>query len=123
MNATFYVIADFSSLLGRPLDPRVSEQVGLGGGENNKRHMHTDVDIAFHLLFKYKVALCPMSVFGVEAKRGLMRVTCSFSDREFNVFAKRLEIIRREEVDEKEEGVGEMVLSLKRAVKSFMFDV
>jgi aspartate/methionine/tyrosine aminotransferase len=123
VNATFYVIADFSSLLGRPLDPRVSEQVGLGGGENNKRHMHTDVDIAFHLLFKYKVALCPMSVFGVEAKRGLMRVTCSFSDREFNVFAKRLEIIRREEVDEKEEGVGEMVLSLKRAVKSFMFDV
>jgi hypothetical protein len=63
-----------------------------------------------------------MSVFGVEAKRGLIRVTCSFSDREFKVFAKRLQIIRKEEVVE-EEGVGEMVLSLKRAVKSFMFDV
>lgn len=121
VDSAFYVVADFSKLIYRVLDERVNENVYLNGG---KRLIEDDVDIAFHLLFKYKLAFCPMSMFGVEKKRGLMRITCSFTASEFVELRKRLKQVQIEESDANEDGenMGKMVLSLKQVVKSLLYE-
>lgn len=89
ISSTFYVVADFKSLFGLPLDERASK-VFL----NERACIESDVDVAYHLLFKYKVAFCPMSFFGAAPDLGLLRITCSFVGDEFETLEERIRMIR-----------------------------
>jgi len=121
VDSTFYVVADFSKLIGGMMDKRVNEHVYL---KKEKLFIENDVDIAFHLLFKYKLAFCPMSLFGVVGKRGLLRITCSFTSDEFEELTKRLKQVQIEECEEMrdEENMGKMVMSLKQVVNSLLYE-
>lgn len=72
--ATFYVLADFSELFGKPLP---QELIAIYDSKN-KKVIENNVDLAMYILFKYKLALMPMYYFGAKLNSGLLRITCSF---------------------------------------------
>lgn len=99
VEGAFYVAGDFSDLLGTPLNEEANEQVFSG----QRPLITNDEDIAYHLLFQHKMMLAPLSYFGISAKLGYLRITCSGGPEELNELMSRLEvalegarIIRRE---------------------------
>ncbi len=74
--ATFYVLADFSDLFGKPLPQDVLALYD----SSSKAVVENNVDLAMYILFKYKLALMPMYYFGAKLNSGLLRITCSFED-------------------------------------------
>lgn len=72
-NSTFYVVADLNFLIGQPLTPEAQKILC----DNKSGKIESDTDIAVYLLTKYHLALAPLSFFGVDSKKGWLRITCS----------------------------------------------
>ena len=99
IDSTFYLIGDFKKLIGHKLDKNALSRVYCANPA--KKLIETDVDIAYHLLFKYKIAFCPLSFFGACPKKGLLRITCSFVGDEFEILATRLKRVQKDHHQEK----------------------
>lgn len=85
VNGTFYILGDFSDLLGMNLPEnaeRALEKIGL---------VRTNEDIAYYLLFKDSLMIAPTSYFGLPKNNGYMRITCSGSQEELIEMMDRLE--------------------------------
>jgi len=82
---TFYILGDFSDLLGEPLPE--STFCAL----NKKGQITTDEDITYSLLFEDSVMIAPLSYFGMPKNKGYMRITCSGTDKELEKLMTRLE--------------------------------
>jgi len=89
VSGTFYTIANLQELVGKPISNKVKF---IYPGE--KKIIEDDIDIAFHLMAEYKLALMPLSLLGVEPKKGLLRITCSLDDNEQQSLYKALHKIR-----------------------------
>ncbi len=87
-NATFYLLADLSKLKGRPLHPKAAYILKKTDLEPI---IETDLDVAFHLLLAKKLALSPLSFFGMDPGECIMRITCSDEPVILQTMASRLE--------------------------------
>lgn len=76
--ATFYVMADMSELFGL----EITEEMKKYYSSPNKKYVSNNIDIAMYILFKYKLAIMPMYFFGAKLNSGLIRITCSFEEKE-----------------------------------------
>lgn len=90
VEATFYVIADFKEFLGKKISTKTASIY-----PNKKEYIEDDVDIAFHLLAEYGLGIMPLSLFEADAKRGLLRITCSFTPEEQKAVSDKLRKIRK----------------------------
>ena len=86
VSGTFYVMGDFSWLLGLALPPSTAKAL-----RQSNDTMKTDEDIAYALLFEDAVTITPLSYFGVDPKKGYLRITCSSDDDELTLLMDRLE--------------------------------
>lgn len=85
VEATFYVLADFSDMFGLSLPKeaaRVLQKTGL---------VNTDEDLAYYLLFEDNLMITPLSYFGLAKHDGFMRITCSGRENELCDLMDRLE--------------------------------
>lgn len=85
VEATFYVLADFSDMFGLPLPndaARVLQRSGL---------VKTDEELAYYLLFEDNLMITPLSYFGLSKQDGFMRITCSGRENELQDLMDRLE--------------------------------
>ncbi|WP_454781497.1 pyridoxal phosphate-dependent aminotransferase [Legionella sp. WA2022007384] len=85
IEATFYVLADFSDMFGLPLPKdvaRVLQRSGL---------VKTDEELAYYLLFEDNLMITPLSYFGLSKHDGFMRITCSGRENELHDLMDRLE--------------------------------
>ena len=78
-NATFYVIADLSYFKGKRIHPQAQYIL-----KKTSNTIETDLDLSFHMLFKYGIALTPLSYFGFAPESLLTRITCSMEDEEID---------------------------------------
>lgn len=90
VTGTFYVVGDFSDLIGLDLPEETARAL------NKRGKIQTDEDIAYYLLFNDGVMIAPLSYFG-PYMRGLpdqsayMRITCSGGPEELKTLMDRLE--------------------------------
>ena len=89
VDSTFYIIADFSELIGLPIGPELKDIY-----QEEKNIIEHDVDIVFYLLFKYNLAFMPLSLFGVGKECGLVRITCALMDGEQEMIKDNLHKLR-----------------------------
>lgn len=85
VEATFYVLGDFSDLFGLELPEQathVLERTGL---------VTTDEELAYFLLFVDLLMVAPLSYFGLRKNSGFMRITCSADESELQEMMNRLE--------------------------------
>ncbi len=85
IEATFYVLGDFSDLFGLGLPEksyRVFEKAGL---------VTTDEELAYYLLFTDSLMIAPLSYFGLSENSGFFRITCSANETELEEMMDRLE--------------------------------
>jgi aspartate/methionine/tyrosine aminotransferase len=82
---TFYVVGDFSELLGLDLPFEASKVL------NKDSKVQTGEDIAYYLLFKDRIMLTPLSYCGLADDSGYMRITCSGGMQELTHLMDRLE--------------------------------
>lgn len=85
VEATFYVLADFSDMFGLPLPKeaaRVLQKTGI---------VKTDEDLAYYLLFEDNLMVAPLSYFGLSKYDGFIRITCSGRENELCDLMDRLE--------------------------------
>lgn len=82
---TFYVVADFSALIGKKMNAEACKVL-----LKKSSVIVDDRDIAYHLLFECDVCFNAMSDFGCESTRGLMRITCCFTPSTFDKIFKRI---------------------------------
>ncbi len=85
IEATFYVLGDFSDLFGLKLPEksyRVFEKTGL---------VTTDEELAYYLLFTDDLMIAPLSYFGLSENSGFFRITCSANETELEELMDRLE--------------------------------
>lgn len=73
----FFLMGDFSEMINKPMNARAKDAVASLNGKPHDGFIHTDVDIAFHLLFQHKVLLLPGSCSLLDANAGKMRVSCT----------------------------------------------
>lgn len=83
--ATFYVLTDLSDLFGLELPEEATRALGKGGVVTN------DEELTYYLLFKDRVMIAPLSYYGLDAKKGYMRITCSGNQSELKELMDRLE--------------------------------
>ena len=76
-NSSFYTIANLSCFKKQKLHPKAQKIL-----RKKTNTIKTDLDLSYHLLFKYGIALAPLSYFGFCPKRMYMRITCSMTDVE-----------------------------------------
>ncbi|MFA6037444.1 MAG: aminotransferase class I/II-fold pyridoxal phosphate-dependent enzyme [Legionellales bacterium] len=81
---TFYILLDLHELIGTSINKDATAAVGI------KKLIETDEDICYHLLFEESLLICPTSYFGIDARRGFVRVTCSGGDTELNLIMDKL---------------------------------
>jgi hypothetical protein len=81
---TFYILLDLSDLIGQPLNQAARAAVG------KKERIETDQDICYHLMFEEHLMICPGSYFGLDTKKGFLRVTCSGGDTQLNKIMDRI---------------------------------
>jgi aspartate aminotransferase/aminotransferase len=102
--ATFYVVADLSDLIGMDM-PKDTSRVFKGSNKKNHEYQlksiaKSDEEVIYALLFEDKIMASPCSYFGMEAKKGYVRITCSGGDSELQILMDRLEYrltqVRRE---------------------------
>lgn len=82
---TFYVVGDFSDLLGLDIPPEA--EVALG----KKGKAETAEDVAFSLLLKEGVMLAPLQYFGLSSNQAYLRITCSGGTEELTELMDRVE--------------------------------
>ncbi|KTC72385.1 aspartate aminotransferase A [Legionella birminghamensis] len=85
VEATFYVLGDFSDLMGMPI-PMALEKV-----MNKRGLVQTGEELAYYLLFKASVMVAPLSYFGMAKDCGAIRITCSAKPNELEEMMNRLE--------------------------------
>ncbi|WP_010652154.1 pyridoxal phosphate-dependent aminotransferase [Fluoribacter dumoffii] len=85
VEATFYVLADFSDMFGLSL-PKDAARVLQKTGR-----VSTDEELAYYLLFQDNVMITPLSYFGLSKHDGFMRITCSGREHELHELMDRLE--------------------------------
>jgi aspartate/methionine/tyrosine aminotransferase len=85
VEATFYVLGDFSDLFGLELPKDVSRVLQRTGRITN------DEELAYYLLFMDSIMLAPLSYFGLADNRGFLRITCSGNAAELHDLLDRLE--------------------------------
>ncbi len=85
VRGTFYVLADFSELLGEPLHKRAAEIL------EKKDKAMTDEDIAYNFLCRDSLMIAPASYYGMEKNKGYLRITCSDGENVLKKLMDRLE--------------------------------
>jgi aspartate aminotransferase/aminotransferase len=75
-DGTFYAIANLEALIGTPSEAGVL--------------IETDTDIANYLLSQYYISLAPLSIMGLDEKKGWLRITCSDSTENLICLMKRI---------------------------------
>lgn len=83
--ATFYVLADLSDLIGLALPKESARALGKTG------QVETSEDITYYLLFKDSIMIAPLSYYGLPKNQGFMRITCSSDENELCDLMNRLE--------------------------------
>jgi aspartate aminotransferase/aminotransferase len=83
--ATFYVLADLSDLIGEKMPIGCEKAVGKTGQITN------DEELVYSLLFQDRVMLSPFSYFGMDKKKGVVRITCSDTAATLLEMMKRIE--------------------------------
>lgn len=71
VQGTFYVMANLKEFIGTPIDEKA--KLALPDATT----IRDDEDLVYHLLFKEQLMVAPLSYFGVDAKEGFVRITCS----------------------------------------------
>lgn len=71
VDGTFYVMADLSEFIDTPMF--ADAQQAFPGVKT----IESDEHLAYHLLFKEKLMVAPLSYFGVDPRKGYIRITCS----------------------------------------------
>ncbi|KTD56215.1 aminotransferase class I/II-fold pyridoxal phosphate-dependent enzyme [Legionella shakespearei] len=84
-DGTFYVLADLSDLIGEELDSKVHGALG------EKHLISGDEEISYSLLFHDFVMISPLSYYGINPAKGLVRITCSESLEELEDLLNRIE--------------------------------
>lgn len=85
IEATFYILGDFSELFGDHLSKDACltlEKYGV---------IASDEDIAYSFLFNDSVMVAPASYYGIDKKKGYLRITCSADMDELQVLMDRME--------------------------------
>lgn len=85
VDGTFYILADFSDLLGAELPGAAYRALGKMGP------VQTNEDLAYYLLFNHSIMLAPGSYFGLPLNNGFLRITCSANPDELRALMGRLE--------------------------------
>ncbi|HBI22529.1 MAG TPA: pyridoxal phosphate-dependent aminotransferase [Legionella sp.] len=85
VEGTFYILADFSDLLGLELPVDAARALGKTGP------VHTSEELAYYLLFNDAIMLAPGSYFGMPRSNGFLRITCSAEPQELAELMNRLE--------------------------------
>lgn len=85
VEATFYVIGDFSDLFGLQMPAEVEKVF------ERSDIVSSNEELAYYLLFKEGIMLAPMSYFGLSADCGFLRITCSAHQSELTELMDRLE--------------------------------
>lgn len=87
--AAFYVMADFSDLLGTPIVksalPVLQKEMGT--------LCQSDEDITYHLLFSKNISIAPLSYFGwpyQNSNQAYFRITCSLGQQKLNDLLNRV---------------------------------
>jgi len=88
IEAAIYAIADFSEMIGLPLNNDMARKL-------EKRTLENDIDIAYYLLYKHGIAFAPLSYFHADPTKGLLRITCTDIKPElFQLLEKELQAVR-----------------------------
>ncbi|MDP1603127.1 MAG: pyridoxal phosphate-dependent aminotransferase [Legionella sp.] len=85
VDATFYVLADFSDLFGLDLPTEIQRVM------QKSDKISTGEELAYYLLFNDRVMVSPLSYFGLPTDCGFIRITCSGNDAELRELMDRLE--------------------------------
>ena len=85
VKGTFYILADFSELLGEVISSEATKAL------QRKGKVKTDEDIAYNLLFTDSLMISPASYYGIERHRGYLRITCSAELDKLKTLMDRLE--------------------------------
>ncbi|MBX9586245.1 MAG: pyridoxal phosphate-dependent aminotransferase [Gammaproteobacteria bacterium] len=96
VSGTFYVLADLSDCLG--IEPHSDTKQALP----EMTHIIDDETLVKDLIFRKQIMLCPLSYFGVNSKKGYVRITCSdVVDCEYiiNQLGDFLAEVRKEKLD------------------------
>ncbi len=67
----FYVLADLSDLNGTEMHPDAVRALP------NVTHIKNDEALIYHLLFSQQIMVAPLSYFGGDSSKGIVRITCS----------------------------------------------
>ena len=85
VEGAFYVLCDFSDLLGTEIPPEAKKALGKTG------KIKTSEELIYSLLFKEHVMVAPGEYFGLDDKKGFIRITCSGSHEDLQEMMDRLE--------------------------------
>ncbi|QMT58682.1 pyridoxal phosphate-dependent aminotransferase [Legionella sp. PC997] len=120
IEATFYVLADFSDMFGLPLPKDVARVLQRSGV------VKTDEELAYYLLFEDNLMITPLSYFGLSKHDGFMRITCSGRENELHDLMDRLENrlfgSRKNKKDVLLERINHMLPELEK-MDAHMFDL
>ena len=87
--ATFYVCCNFSQLKGECFSEECQDFYRIQG-RRIKTRIETDEDIAIYLACKYGILLAPLSYYGGNEEDGLLRITCSGTQKELKYLLKQI---------------------------------
>jgi len=88
IEAAIYAIADFSEMIGLPLNNDMARKL-------EKSTLENDIDIAYYLLYKHGIAFSSLSYFHADPTKGLLRITCTDIKPElFQLLEKELQAVR-----------------------------
>ncbi|MDB6096768.1 MAG: putative LL-diaminopimelate aminotransferase [Francisellaceae bacterium] len=74
----FYVLANCKELIGFEInDVLLLKQLKEIGLKLSYNQLNSDEDIAYYFLYKYHLAITPLSYFGTDSSKGYIRITCS----------------------------------------------
>ncbi len=85
VEGAFYIVADFSDLLGEQIFPDAARALNKSG------KVTTDEELIYSLLFDDGVMIAPLSYFGLSHRLGYVRITCSAGESELEELMNRLE--------------------------------
>lgn len=85
VEATFYVLGNFSELFGLEMPEGIENAIEKSGVTK------TDEDLAYYLLFKDFLMLTPLSYFGLSENAGYLRITCTGKQKELEEIMNILE--------------------------------
>ena len=99
VTSTFYVLADFSEMLGAKIPESARRALG-----EKRTLIKSSEDLAYYLLFHESVMVAPSQYFGLPEKNGFLRITCSAPQEELRELMDRLEcclLTRRQTIHDK----------------------